>query len=90
MDQVAKLPQVKSTDSNITSNIKSATPAIIIGSLVFINGLIWNDTFNAIINYYVPDKYKKSDNVLYRVLYATIMTIIMVIIISLIIKYSPN
>lgn len=85
------LPEVKvNADANIGTNIMTSTPAIIISSLVFINGLVWNDTFKAILDYYIPEKYKNSKNVIYRLIYAFVLTAIIIVVITVIARSASK
>ena len=80
--------QLESNNNSIGTNIKNTTPAIIVGSLIFVTGLIWNDTIRAIIDHYAPEEYKNSKNIVYKLIYAFIVTFIIIIIISVIMKYA--
>ncbi len=75
----------KQTSSAIVSNLRERLPAIIIGSLSLIAGLVWNDAFNAIINKYVPSEYRSADNAKVKFIYALCLTIAVIIIISIIV-----
>ena len=90
MSAIKKMPELKldANNNSIGTNIKNTTPAIIVGSLVFVTGLIWNDTIRAIIDHYAPEKYKNSKNIIYKLIYAFTVTIIIIIIISIIMKYA--
>lgn len=70
------------TIGSLTGDIENKLPPIIIGSFMLVAGLAWNDAVISAINYYVPENYRNSDNVLYKFLYAFCMSIIIIIMIS--------
>ena len=74
---------------SIATNVKSKLPAIIIASLTLIAGLAWNDAFTAIVNYYVPEKYRDTNSAWIKLIYALIFTIVVIIIISIILYWVP-
>lgn len=90
MTTLRGLPELSENNGTIVSNIKKTTPAIIVGSLIFVCGLIWNDTIREIINHYVPEDQKNSKNILYKILYSLIVTFIIIVVISVIMKYAPR
>lgn len=80
-------PILQST-SEIHNNVKTRMPTIIIGSLTLIAGLAWNDAFKALIDYYVPEKYKNKTNAWFKLFYAFILTVIIIIAISIVLKFT--
>lgn len=74
---------------DIKDNMQKKLPTIIIGSLTLIAGLAWNEAFTALINQYVPEKYKNGKNAWFKILYAFILTLIIIIAITLILRFSP-
>ncbi len=78
-------PILNST-SEIQNNLKNRMPTIIIGSLSLIAGLAWNDAFKALIDQYIPEKYKNKTNAWFKMLYAFILTVIIIIVISIVLK----
>ena len=68
----------------IKKNLSTRLPEIIIGSLTLVAALAWNDAFQSLINYYVPEKYKGKSNVWVKLLYSLALTIVIIIVISVI------
>jgi hypothetical protein len=79
-----------SISPDVKQNLKDKYPTIIIGSLTLVAGLAWNDGFTALIDQYVPDKYKKGNNAWFKILYASVLTFIIVILITVILKFVPS
>lgn len=75
---------------DIKANISKQLPTIMIGSLTLIAGLAWNEAFQKLINYYVPEKYRGKDNVWFKVCYAFILTVTIIIVITVILKFSSK
>lgn len=76
--------------ANVASNVKVRLPMIVASSLSLIAGLAWNSFFNSIINYYVPEEYRKTYSAWIKVIYAFILTAIIIIVISIILYYMPS
>lgn len=76
--------------SNVTSSVKSRLPAIVISSLALICGLAWDSFFNALINNYVPIKYRTAYSAWIKIAYAFFLTAVIVSVIGLIMYYVPN
>ena len=73
---------------DIGSNVRKQLPIIIIGSLSLITSLAWNDAIQALINQYIPEEYKDSNNAWYKISYALCLTLIIIIVISIILKIT--
>jgi hypothetical protein len=73
---------VENSSIAIVSNVKQKLPAIVVGSLTLIAGLVWNDAFNAIINRYVPAEYRAASNAKVKFIYALVLTIVVIMVIS--------
>ena len=74
---------------HVNSTLRKQMPTIIVGSLTLIATLAWNDAFRALIDQYIPEKYRNGKNAWFKILYALILTTIIVIIISIILRASP-
>lgn len=67
---------------DITANLTSRLPTIMISSMTLVAGLAWNEAFKQLIDNYAPAALKGSQNVWYKMLYALIVTIAIVVVIS--------
>lgn len=74
--------------SETTNNIRSRVPLIMIASLTLIATLAWNEAFKSLIDQYVPEEYRSTNNAWLKVLYAFILTLTIVVIISMILHFS--
>lgn len=75
--------------SFIKKNVEEKMPGIIIGALVLIASLAWNNFFLFAIEYYIPKEYREGLNVWAKILYAFVLTIFIVVIIGVILHYLP-
>lgn len=71
-------------------NVESQLSLIIVGSIMLVAGLAWNDAIISAINYYIPESYRNNKNILYKFLYALSISMVAVIMISILSKLSKN
>lgn len=68
--------QVESVIYTTTSKYKSAVVTSIIGGIVVLIAVAWNDVIQAVINKYYP---KKNNTITGKLYYATIITLFIVV-----------
>jgi hypothetical protein len=76
--------------ANITGTVKARLIPIVATSLLFVGGLSWNNFFNALINYYIPEKYRKAYSGWIKLAYALALTSLIILIISAMAYYMPS
>ncbi len=80
-----------STSTNfIKKNVEEKMPGIIIGALVLIASLAWNNFFLFAIEYYIPKEYREGLNVWAKILYAFVLSVFIIILIGVILYYLPQ
>ena len=64
----------KSNPKNVRKQFQMST--LIFGALAVTVSLAWSNAINALIDYYIPEKYANNKNAWFKVLFAFILTII--------------
>jgi hypothetical protein len=67
--------------TSVTHNLKNETPYILVGSLILIAGLAWNEAFKTLIDYIAPASLT-SRHVWYKIIYAALLTVVIVFVIT--------